>query len=51
MSCAATLNVQDNVVRNFQLQVGAFSESITVTADQNNINTEDVTVSTVVNRQ
>src|SRR5712671_5188683 len=27
-----TLNVQDNVARNFQLQLGAISESMTVTA-------------------
>ncbi len=46
-----TLNVQDNVVRNFQLQLGAISESMTVTADAYNVNTTDATVSTVVNRQ
>jgi hypothetical protein len=46
-----TLNVQDVVSRNFNLDVGAFSESITVTADQININTTDATVSTVVDRQ
>ncbi len=46
-----TLNVQDTVSRNFNLDVGAFSESITVTADQININTTDGTVSTVVDRQ
>ncbi len=46
-----TLNVQDNVVRNFQLQVGSISESITVTADAYNVNTTDATVSTVVDRQ
>jgi hypothetical protein len=44
------LNVQDVVSRNFNLQVGAVSESVTVTADQLNINTTDATVSTVVNR-
>jgi len=46
-----TLNVQDNVVRNFQLQVGSISESITVTADAYSVNTTDATVSTVVDRQ
>jgi hypothetical protein len=46
-----TLNVQDAVSRNFNLEVGAVSESITVTADQLNVNTEDATVSTVVDRQ
>ena len=45
------LNVQDNVVRNFALQVGSMSETVTVTADQNNINTTDASVSTVVDRQ
>ncbi len=45
------LNVQDNVVRNFVLQVGSFSESITVTADALNVNTTDASVSTVVDRQ
>jgi len=43
-----TLNLQDNLSRNFALQVGSFSESITVTADQNNINTTDASVSTVI---
>jgi len=43
-----TLNLQDNLSRNFVLQVGSFSESITVTADQNNINTTDASVSTVI---
>src|SRR5229473_2638605 len=46
-----TLNVQDVVNRNFNLDVGAVSESITVTADQLNVNTTDGTVSTVVDRQ
>ncbi|MCU1302289.1 MAG: hypothetical protein JWQ87_2573 [Candidatus Sulfotelmatobacter sp.] len=44
------LNVQDNVVRNFILQVGSSSESITVTAEGERINTTDATVSTVVDR-
>lgn len=45
------LNVQDNVVRNFILEVGSSSESITVTAEGERINTTDATVSTVVDRQ
>ena len=44
------LNVQDVVSRNFNLEVGAVSESISVTADQLNIDSTDATVSTVVNR-
>ena len=44
------LNVQDNVVRNFVLEVGSSSESITVTAEVAKINTTDATVSTVVDR-
>jgi hypothetical protein len=45
------LNVQDVVSRNFNLEVGAVSESITVTGDELNVNTTDATVSTVVDRQ
>ena len=45
-----TLNVQDVVSRNFNLDVGAISESITVTADQTNINTTNGSVSTVVDQ-
>ena len=45
------LNVQDNVVRNFQLQVGSISESMTVTADALNVNTTDASVSTVIDRK
>src|SRR5713101_6619914 len=41
-----TLNVQDVVSRNFNLDVGAISESVTVTADSVNINTTDASVST-----
>jgi hypothetical protein len=44
------LNVQDNVVRNFALQVGSSSESVTVTAEGEKINTTDGSVSTVVDR-
>lgn len=46
-----TLNAQDQATRNFVLQVGSVSESVTVTADALNINTTDATVSTVVDRQ
>jgi hypothetical protein len=45
------LHVQDSAQENFSLQVGSVSESVTVTADQVNINTTDATVSTVVDRQ
>jgi hypothetical protein len=44
------LNVQDNVVRNFVLEVGSSSESVTVTAEGEKLNTTDATVSTVVDR-
>jgi hypothetical protein len=46
-----TLNVQDNLSRNFVLQVGSSAVSVTVTADSAKINTQDATVSTVVDRQ
>lgn len=45
------LHVQDIAAENFSLQVGSLSESVTVTADQLNINTTDASVSTVVDRQ
>jgi Carboxypeptidase regulatory-like domain len=45
------LNVQDNLVRNFALQVGSVSETVTITGDELNINTTDASVSTVVDRQ
>src|SRR6267378_308043 len=44
------LNIQDNVVRNFALQVGSIAETVTITADQNNINTTNASVSTVVDQ-
>jgi hypothetical protein len=44
------LNVQDVVSRNFNLQVGAVSESISVAADAEKINASDATVSTVIDR-
>jgi len=46
-----TLNVQDNVVRNFALQVGSIAETVTITGDDLHINTTDASVSTVVDRQ
>jgi hypothetical protein len=46
-----SLNAQDNVTRDFVLQVGSASESVTVTAETLNIDTTDATVSTVVDRQ
>jgi hypothetical protein len=45
------LNVQDVVSRNFTLNIGATSESITVTGDSENVNTSDSSVSTVIDRQ
>jgi hypothetical protein len=45
------LHVQDTVELNFELAVGAVAESVTVSADQNNMNTTDGSVSTVVDRQ
>ncbi|HXW16704.1 MAG TPA: carboxypeptidase regulatory-like domain-containing protein, partial [Candidatus Acidoferrales bacterium] len=45
------LNVQDNVVRNFALQVGSVSETVTISAEETHINTTDGSVSTVVDRQ
>src|ERR1700735_1341320 len=39
-----TLHVQDAVQINFHMAVGSSSESVTVEADQNNINTTDATV-------
>ncbi len=45
------LNVQDNVVRNFALQVGSIAETVTITADQMNINSTDATVKTVVDQK
>jgi len=45
------LNVQDSVSRNFTLQVGSTSESISVEGNELQINTQDASVSTVVDRQ
>src|SRR5215469_2527113 len=46
-----TLNVQDSLARNFQLEVGSISESVTVVAESEHINTADATVGTVVERR
>ncbi len=45
------LNVQDKLERNFSLEIGSVSESVTVEANAPNVNTTDATVSTVVDRQ
>jgi hypothetical protein len=45
------LNVQDTVSRNFNLYVGAASETVTVNANGVNVNTTDASVGTVVDRQ
>lgn len=46
-----TLNVQDVVAQNIQLQIGSVSESVTVNASDFKINTTDASVSTIVDRQ
>jgi hypothetical protein len=46
-----TLNVQDVVAQNVQLQIGSVSETVTVEAGGTNINTTDAAVGTVVDRQ
>jgi hypothetical protein len=46
-----TLNVQDNMVRNFALQVGSIAETVTITADDLHMNTTDAAVSTVIDRR
>jgi len=45
------LNVQDKLERNFSLEIGSVSESVTVEANALTVNTTDATVSTVVDRQ
>jgi len=45
------VNVQDHVEKNFRLQVGSASESITVSGAAPLVNTEDASVSTVVDRR
>src|SRR5579864_471638 len=44
------VNVQDHLEKNFQLQVGSVSESVTVAGGGPLVNTEDASVSTVVDR-
>src|SRR5437667_1677524 len=44
------VNVQDHIEKNFQLQVGSVSESVTVTGGEPLVNTEDASVSTVMDR-
>jgi len=46
-----TLNVQDTLSRNFQLRVGTASETVTVSGDVVQLNTESAAVSTVVDQQ
>ncbi len=45
------LHVQDKVERNFSLEIGSVSESVTVTGEIPLLNTQDAAVSTVVDRQ
>jgi Carboxypeptidase regulatory-like domain/TonB dependent receptor len=45
------LHVQDKLEQNFSLEIGSVSETVTVTANDLNINTTDATVSTVIDRQ
>jgi hypothetical protein len=44
-------NVQGQIEQNFRLDIGSVSESVTVSADTNNINTTDASVGTVIDRQ
>ena len=46
-----TLNVQDDISRNFVLRVGSTSESVTVQANGLNVNRTDASVSTVIDHQ
>lgn len=45
-----TVNLQDHVEENFQMQVGSTVESVTVSAEGSPLNTQDATVSTIVDR-
>ena len=45
------VNVQDHIEQNFRLQIGSVSESVTVEASAATLNTQDASVSTVVDRQ
>ena len=44
------LHVQDKLEQNFSLEIGSVSETVTVTANDLNINTTDAAVSTVIDR-
>jgi hypothetical protein len=44
------LHVQDKLEQNFSLEIGSVSETITVTANNLNVNTTDASVSTVIDR-
>lgn len=44
------VNVQDRIDENFRLQVGSVSESVTVNGSTQLVNTQDASVSTVVDR-
>lgn len=46
-----TLHTQDIVQLNFNMAVGSTAETVTVNADDNNINTTDATVGTIIDRQ
>ncbi|HTQ57476.1 MAG TPA: carboxypeptidase regulatory-like domain-containing protein [Bryobacteraceae bacterium] len=46
-----TLSVQDRVEQNFILEIGSLAESVTVEASSPLVNTQDASVSTVVDRQ
>lgn len=46
-----TVNVQDGLSRNFKLQLGVVGESVTVSGDLAKVNTQDASVSTVVDSQ
>jgi hypothetical protein len=45
------VNVQDHIEQNFRLQVGSVSESVTVEGTLPMVNTQDATVSTLIDRQ
>jgi Carboxypeptidase regulatory-like domain/TonB dependent receptor-like, beta-barrel len=46
-----TVNVQDNLVQNFKLDIGPVSQTITVEANAVNVNTTDGTVSTLIDNR
>lgn len=46
-----TLHTQDVLQLNFHMSVGSSSESVTVNADENNINTTDASVGAVIDRK